>query len=369
MDYQQLINNLQSNIQNLSGAHVWLFIAVTVFIVFAILTLITFRQFNRQPNSYEPEENLRVEGTEIALIDIHQCTGSEQYRITKMPMMIGRLKANSREYDSLVIPESTVGRRHAMIKYEKGAYWLQDQGSVNGSYVNGERIEKSHRLADGDHLKFHKFTFQFVEQLSEDLDRTKLDITLPKVTVFSEVEPVFRSDDVLLKQVKSTNNMIEIKQQPKDSEEKYRSDKIISREDLPVEIANLKVDDQDLPEQEIRKNTQDMTVQLFRSPDDDKTMRLYAEDLDGPPEIRPDYEEQNKSQKNISESTFLKKPLLPDMDENVMKALGDFFNESHEDPSSQSSNLELTSKGDRLAEMGRFSSISISHKNEETKKG
>ncbi|MFK8067459.1 MAG: FHA domain-containing protein [Gammaproteobacteria bacterium] len=368
MDYQQLINNLQSNIQNLSGAHVWLFIAVTVFIVFAILTLITFRQFNRHPNSYEQEENLDVEDAEVALIDVHQCTGTEQYRITKTPMMIGRLKANGREYDSLVIPQSTVGRRHAVIRYEKGAYWIQDQGSVNGSYVNGERIEKNHRLTDGDHLKFHKFSFQFVEQLSEDFDRTMLDITLPKMTRVSDSDQVVRPNDVLLNQAKQSNNVIEIKQQLTEPEEQYRSDKIFSKEDLPAEVANLKVDDNDPSDREIRKNIQDMTVQLFKSPDDDKTMRLYAADLDGPPEIRPDYEDQNASQNSKSESTFLKEPLLPDMDENVVKALGDFFDESNDDSSSQSPNLKLTTKGDRLAEMGRFSSRLISRKNEETKK-
>ncbi|SRR6266536_2740544 len=47
-----------------------------------------------------------------------------------------------------------VSRRHAVIWSADGRVWVRDDGSVNGSYVNGIRLTEPRRLVDGDRLQF-----------------------------------------------------------------------------------------------------------------------------------------------------------------------------------------------------------------------
>lgn len=60
-----------------------------------------------------------------------------------------------REHGSadLVIPDPGVSRRHARVISENGALILEDLGSSNGTYVNGERISGAVELAAGDEIR------------------------------------------------------------------------------------------------------------------------------------------------------------------------------------------------------------------------
>ena len=50
----------------------------------------------------------------------------------------------------------TVSRRHAVIDVEGGEYRIQDMGSLNGTYINQNRIE-SGVLRHGDELQIGKY--------------------------------------------------------------------------------------------------------------------------------------------------------------------------------------------------------------------
>jgi hypothetical protein len=50
--------------------------------------------------------------------------------------------------------DSEVSRRHALVRREGEALVIQDLGSTNGTFVNGERIEAPRRLVDGDEVSF-----------------------------------------------------------------------------------------------------------------------------------------------------------------------------------------------------------------------
>jgi hypothetical protein len=50
------------------------------------------------------------------------------------------------------LDDVTVSRDHAVLVRRSGAWFLDDSGSLNGTYVNRRRID-SHRLEDGDELQ------------------------------------------------------------------------------------------------------------------------------------------------------------------------------------------------------------------------
>jgi pSer/pThr/pTyr-binding forkhead associated (FHA) protein len=56
-----------------------------------------------------------------------------------------------------------VSRDHAILVRRGGDYHLDDCGSLNGTYVNRQRIE-SHRLSDGDELQIGKYKLAFLSR-------------------------------------------------------------------------------------------------------------------------------------------------------------------------------------------------------------
>lgn len=78
---------------------------------------------------------------------IYDATNDRAFTLTGNPMLIGR-----ESKCDIVIPDINVSRSHAEIRMEPtGAWVLSDQGSTNGTYVNGRRI-KSAPLKDADRI-------------------------------------------------------------------------------------------------------------------------------------------------------------------------------------------------------------------------
>ena len=66
-----------------------------------------------------------------------------------------------RHPDSVIfLDDITVSRRHAEVRQVDGGYQLTDAGSLNGTYLNRERIEDA-PLSNGDELQIGKFRLVF----------------------------------------------------------------------------------------------------------------------------------------------------------------------------------------------------------------
>ncbi len=65
----------------------------------------------------------------------------------------------------LFLDDVTVSRRHARILNADGDHLIEDEDSLNGTYVNRRRIER-HELFDGDEVQIGKFKLTFLEQKS-----------------------------------------------------------------------------------------------------------------------------------------------------------------------------------------------------------
>jgi len=63
---------------------------------------------------------------------------------------------------NVVLDDVTVSRRHAELLRTPQGWQLQDSGSLNGTYVNRERIGAAVTLASGDEVQIGKYRFVFV---------------------------------------------------------------------------------------------------------------------------------------------------------------------------------------------------------------
>lgn len=61
------------------------------------------------------------------------------------------------------LDDVTVSRNHALLVRRRDGLYLDDLGSLNGTYVNRHRIE-SHKLANGDELQVGKYKLTYLER-------------------------------------------------------------------------------------------------------------------------------------------------------------------------------------------------------------
>ena len=90
----------------------------------------------------------------------------------------------------MVSDEATIGRRHASIEYRDHAYWVTDQNSLNGTYVNKRRIDGGTQLKHGDRLRFHRHEFEFLM-----LDMFETDRTMVSETMFANLAATTADDE------------------------------------------------------------------------------------------------------------------------------------------------------------------------------
>ena len=111
--------------------------------------------------------------------DLQGKTDKQTHKLGTKPVMFGRVAGKDTEHlDYIVVNETTIGRRHALIEYKDYSFWIIDQGSINGTFVNGEPVSSEVRLKHGDRIRLHKCDFEFIMPEMEDSGMTVISNTV-----------------------------------------------------------------------------------------------------------------------------------------------------------------------------------------------
>lgn len=70
---------------------------------------------------------------------------------------------------AIFLDDITVSREHAAFAHTQSGWLLKDLGSLNGTYVNRDRID-SVQLANGDEIQIGKYRFHFLAGVSAGSD-------------------------------------------------------------------------------------------------------------------------------------------------------------------------------------------------------
>jgi len=123
-------------------------------------TEVTEKIISEMPEAEPGEEFYKdieefYEGSPVIIVVKGPSKGA-RFRIERNEILVGR----SVQCD-IIIDDVTVSRRHAKISRKGTDLWIYDLNSLNGIYVNKERIEKA-RLKNKDEIQIGKYKFIFI---------------------------------------------------------------------------------------------------------------------------------------------------------------------------------------------------------------
>jgi hypothetical protein len=96
-------------------------------------------------------------------------TPGKVYDLSKNEISIGRDVSND-----VIINDAEISRRHARLTAQPGGYVLEDNGSTNGSFVNGQRLMGPHLLRPGELVLFGENVSLAFELVEFDADATQV---------------------------------------------------------------------------------------------------------------------------------------------------------------------------------------------------
>jgi len=107
-------------------------------------------------------ERLAIEGP--LLVVVKGIGVGQTFQIGEMDIAIGRDPSND-----IFLDDITVSRKHAEIRHRDNRLVIADTGSLNGTYLNRERVEEA-AIDHGDEIQIGKFRMIFLDKSGADHD-------------------------------------------------------------------------------------------------------------------------------------------------------------------------------------------------------
>lgn len=126
-----------------------------------------------QPNSFK-----------LRLINENSNTPPKEFELTKSEIIIGR-----EDNVDITIPASAVSRRHARLILEGDQYFIEDLGSSNGTFINGQSLTKRRPLNSGDRIRLGQIINLVYEAPAVESNKTVMRSVESDKTMVRSVEP------------------------------------------------------------------------------------------------------------------------------------------------------------------------------------
>jgi hypothetical protein len=81
----------------------------------------------------------------------------DRYELDSAPLTVGRGDPNDIELHG----DEFASARHARVEPRRDGVWIEDIGSTNGTFVNGIRLDRPRRLAQGDVIRVGETDLRF----------------------------------------------------------------------------------------------------------------------------------------------------------------------------------------------------------------
>jgi FHA domain/zinc-ribbon domain len=118
-------------------------------------TTMSFTPEEGDEEGSELAEEVKAEGPALVVRSGGGRAG-EHFQLEQERITVGR----SPDCD-IFLDDVTVSRRHALLKQADGGFLIEDQGSLNGTFLNRRRIESA-PLEDGDEVQIGKYKLTFL---------------------------------------------------------------------------------------------------------------------------------------------------------------------------------------------------------------
>ena len=113
----------------------------------------TFTADDTEDTPAEALENMGVQGPALVV-------RSGGGRAGEMFPLDGETTVGRSPDCGIFLDDVTVSRKHAILRERDGNFFIEDQGSLNGTFVNRKRVESA-QLADGDELQVGKYRLTY----------------------------------------------------------------------------------------------------------------------------------------------------------------------------------------------------------------
>ncbi len=114
------------------------------------------------PHSGPPSEEVAVAVDELpadaGMLVVKRGPGAGSKFVLDQPVT----SAGRHPQSDIFLDDVTVSRRHAEVRRRPEGYVLCDVGSLNGTYLNRERIEDEATISNGDELQIGRFKLVFL---------------------------------------------------------------------------------------------------------------------------------------------------------------------------------------------------------------
>lgn len=117
----------------------------------------------------------------------------QTYDLVREQTQVGREK-----FCDLVIPIRSISRQHARIVRDGDSFYVEDLNSLNGTYVNGQRISRRTRLKDQDRIRLYDVVMQFHDGSTPAATMaTGATIAMPKPHASDELSQALRATTIV----------------------------------------------------------------------------------------------------------------------------------------------------------------------------